>query len=69
MGIFSRSTRKILMDVKFVSPFVVIGLEGVVGMITITVGTIIYCLIYINSCDFFNKYGEYFIRMCIQLQK
>ena len=52
-----------LMDVKFVSPFVVIGLEGVVGMITITVGTIIYCLIYINSCDFFNKYGEYFIRM------
>ena len=64
MGSFSKEVlEKYLMDVKFVSPFVVIGLEGVVGMITITVGTIIYCLIYINSCDFLNKYGEYFIRM------
>ena len=68
MGIFSRSTRKILMDVKFVSPFVVIGLEGVVGMITITVGTIIYCLIYINSCDFLINMVNTLLE-CIQLQK
>ena len=56
------------MDVKFVSPFVVIGLEGVVGMITITVGTIIYCLIYINSCDFLINMVNTLLE-CIQLQK
>ena len=60
---FQEVLEKYLMDVKFVSPFVVIGLEGVVGMITITVGITIYCSINKNFGDFFHKYGEYFIRM------